>query len=139
MFEASVLSVITVDATLISYLSTHKEAPSMFFNSAPEGVDFNYLVFDILDEGNEDDPAIDLFVLTFSLFGYSKSGADIQDAAKRIVELLDHTHLSSSYYDTIRIYKREIRFIPKDDPKAQHYRVSFDARAGRSGWMNTLT
>ena len=142
MFEAAVLDVATADSELTSFLSTYASeegtAPSIFFNSAPPKTEFDYLVFTITDTGNEADSVIDLFVVTFDYFGYSKSSSNAVDAMKRIVELFDRTHLSDSYYDTIRFFKTGIDYVESGDPLAQHYNTRFKTRAGRSGWMSTL-
>lgn len=142
MFEAALLAQINTDSELISYLATYTdetgEAPAIFFNSAPEKADFNYLVFTITDIGNEADSMIDLFVITFDFFGYSKSSSEAVDSMKRLVELLDRAQFSDDYYDNIRMFKTGFDYVESDDPKAQHYNTRFKARAGRSGYMSTL-
>jgi hypothetical protein len=138
MFASSVLTVLEADMELVSYLSTHRTRPAIFVDSAPEGADFNYLVFTIADTGNEEDSCLDAFVITFDFFGYEKSGTTARRAMKRIIQLLDRTHLTHADYDNIRLFKGGVDFVESGDPKAQHYVIRFSARAGRSEWMNNL-
>ena len=142
MFESSILNVLKNDNEFLSYVSTYKEEPSIFSNSAPENVDFPYVVFSINNTSDEDS-VVDAFNVLFNYFDFSYSGKKARLATKRIVELLDRQHLNDDYYDTIRFFHNSINFVERgkeEDPRAQHYNLRFTARAGRSGWMiNTLT
>ena len=138
MFESSLLAVLAADSTLTDYLSTYGSRPAIFSNSAPAQVDFDYMVFTISDTGNGDS-VVNEFRVSIDFFGYGKSGANIRSAIRRTIELLDRTHLTHDYYDSIRLFKGGIEFIETEDPKAQHYNLEFTARAGRSGWMDEIS
>jgi hypothetical protein len=141
MFDSSLLTYLRSDSELASYLSTSVisglTVPSVFSNKAPEGTQFNYVVFSIHSSGG-DYAAMETFTILIDIFGYSLSGVEVRDAVKRITKLLDRQHLSHEDYATIRIFLEGKDFIETGDIKSQHYNVRFTARAGRSGWMSDL-
>lgn len=140
MFESSVLETLAADTELISYVSTYQGAPSIFCESVPEGVDFNYIVFTIEEDDNTGYHVMDSFDLKIDVFGYDKSGLTVRRAIRRIIEILDRQHLTHEYFDRIRIFKDSpMIYINNEDPKAKQYQLRFKARAGRSGWINNLT
>ena len=147
MFQASLLDLLTNDSTLTSFLSTYtpkgnvvggevESIPSIFFNSAPEKIDFTYLTFKISDVGNDEGMCIDVFALTLDVFDYGKSSLNVTRIMQRLIDLLDHQHITNdTYLDTIRLFKEGSDFVESGDPLAQHFNMRFSARAGRSGWM----
>ena len=138
MFETSLTTLLKSDSTLIADLSTYEDSPSIFPNKAPRKVEFNYVVFSIHGTGTEDS-VIESFNIMVNFFGYDLSGVVARRATRRIIELLDRTHLDHSYYDNIRIFAAGgIDYVETNDLRAQHYNIRFTARAGRSGWMSNL-
>lgn len=137
MFGLSLKNVLKVDALLIADLSTFESAPAIFENRAPAKVEFNYLVFTINNTGGNY-AAVDNFDVTIDFFGYELSGVTARRAVKRIVDLLDRSHLSHDDYSLIRLFKEDVYFVETPDIKSQHYNVRFSARAVRSGWMGNF-
>lgn len=140
MFASSLYNVLVNDTILTNYVSTFDKTqtgsvPSIFKNSAPENIEFPYIVFRIYGTGGEDS-SVDTFNVMIDIFDYGESGKDAILIERRIVELLDRMHLDHSYYDTIRFFRRGADFVEANkNPRAIQYNIRFRARAGRSGWM----
>lgn len=138
MFETSLINLLRGDSTLTDDLSTYDGSPSVFPNKAPKKVDFNYIVFSVHGAGTEDS-VIENFNIFVNFFAYDLSGVVARNATRRVVELLDRTHLDHNYYDNIRIFSTGgIDYMETNDLRSQHYNARFIARAGRSGWMRNL-
>ncbi len=142
MWESALYTKLIGDGYLSRYVSTYKNSPSIFSSSAPENVDFPYIVFTI-SETSGPDSAVDVFNVTIDCFDFDLSAKNSRLAARRIIELLDREHLDHEYYQTIRIYKSWSAQAPRQDedtdPRAQHYTIRFTARAGRKGWIDYLS
>ena len=137
MFEDALLAKLNTDATLIALLSTYNTKPSIFSGSAPENVAFNYVVFYITCDG--DDYAVDSFNVAINVFGYSESSKTVRDAVNRIIILLDGARLTNTPLDNVRLRRLGYTYVENQDTRAQQYNIRFSARAGRKGWMATLT
>jgi 3'-phosphoadenosine 5'-phosphosulfate sulfotransferase len=143
MWESSLLSILVADDELKSYVSTYggTNAPSIFSNSAPENVEFPYIVFTISgmsSPGSE----LDVWSVQIDHFDFATSGKTGRLAGYRIEELLDRQHLQHAKFKTIRLYKDWSapagRVEEDKDPKSQHFIVRLTARAGRKGWIDNL-
>lgn len=142
MWESALYEKLINDSYLTSrFVSTYNSDPSIFSSSAPENVDFPYIVFSISETAGGDS-VVDEFDVTIHCYDFDRSAHNSRLAARRIVELLDREHLSHEYYKTIRIFKELVmqaaRQSEDTDPRAQHYVIKFSARAGRKGWIDHM-
>ena len=139
MWESTLYNKLVNDGALVGYVSTYRDNPSIFSDSAPENVDFPYIVFRI-DGTTGPDSALDVFNVTIDYFDFQYSAKNSRLAIRRIVEILDREHLQDDYYKTIRMFKSWSSSVSTNemDPRAKHYVVKFTARAGRKGWIDNL-
>jgi hypothetical protein len=137
MFEQALLDKLKTSKTLCDYVSAYAGQPSIFSDSAPEMVDFPYVVFRIQTKST-DTPALHSFSIFIDLFDYDKSRAKTRTAAETIEYLLDEKILTSERYDNIRCFYFSGGFTAEEDPRANHYNMQFSARAGRKKWANQL-
>jgi hypothetical protein len=131
MFESSLLPVLRDDATLASLVSTFANSPSIFSEFAPEKAAFPYIVFRITRSMDIESEAVQKFNIYVDYFNYGVSGVQSRQAAERIEMLLDRTNLQHARYNSIRIFFFSGGTVNEDDPRAIHYNLMFEARAGR--------
>jgi len=147
MWESSLYTKLTNDLELTRFVSTYGsgelEVPSIFSSSAPENVDFPYIVFTLDGSGSPDDSVIDVFDVQIAVFDFNESAKDSRLAIRRLEELLDKTNMVHDYYTKIRISRTNSYQANRDnedkDPRAQHFIARFSARACRKGWIDNLT
>lgn len=142
MWDSALYTKLINDSELIQYVSLHNGQPSIFSDSAPENVDFPYIVFVITNSGGPDS-ALDVFDVVINHFDFQQSSKRSRMAILRIIELLDRAHLTHDYFTPIRMFKRWSGSAGREnedrDPRARHYIVRFAARAGRKGWIEEIT
>lgn len=141
MWESALYTKLINDSDLIQYVSKLNSVPSIFSNSAPENIEFPYIVF-VIENTSGPDSAVDVFSVTINHFDWNQSAKRSRLAIQRIIELLDRSHITHDYYQTIRIFKSGSGSAGREnedrDPRAQHQIVRFTARAGRKGWIDKL-
>lgn len=141
MWDSALYTKLTSDSELIQYVSLYNGQPSIFSDSAPENVDFPYIVF-VITNGNGPDSALDVFDVVINHFNFEQSAKRSRLAIRRIIELLDRSHITHDYYKTIRMFKTGSGSAGREnedrDPRAKHYIARFTARAGRKGWIDNL-
>jgi hypothetical protein len=133
MFDSELKRYLETDAELVSYVGTHAGLPSVFSEAAPEGVAFPYIVFRIVVAATEA-PAVCRGVVFVDYYNYDTSRTRARKVAEKIEYLLDHKILNHDRYDSIRFFFSDGSFTPEPDPRAIHYNVQFDFRAGRKAW-----
>jgi hypothetical protein len=138
MFEKSLQTILRNDPVLAGYVGTFgaDSSPSIFSEFAPEGAAFPYIVFKI-SYRSDNDVAIHRFTVDIDYYDMQKSAADSRNAATRIMFLLDHTKIDSDRYGAIRLFFFGGGSVIEDDPRAIHYNMEFDARAGRKAWADS--
>lgn len=141
MWDSALYDKLIGDSELAQFVSTFSGKPSVFSDSAPENVDFPYIVFTINGSTNPDS-VVDTFSVEIAHFDFYQSAKRSRLAIRRAIELLDREHLTHSYYQTIRIYRTWSGSAAREnedrDPRARHYIARFTARAGRKGWIENL-
>lgn len=141
MFDSTLHQILSTDVDLTNRISTYNGSPSVFGNSAPENVDFNYIVYRISNTGGD---VVETFNVIINIFGYSYSGVIVRETVNRMVSLLDRNHtnilnnIEHENYYKIRFFKTGIDPVEHKDPKAQHYNLRFLVRATRKGWINKI-
>ena len=135
MFESSLKTILHADTVLAGYVTTYGAgaAPSIFSDFAPEGAELPYLVYKI-NYWNNQDVVIHRFSVVFDFYDYNVSAANARAAAFRLQYLLDHRKIESTRYGAIRFFMFGGERVIEDDPRAIHYNIEFDCRAGRKAW-----
>ena len=139
MFESSLLTKLTADTELISYLSTFtisgSTTPAIFANHAPEKAEFPYLVFKI-SQSSSNCLAVKEFNIFIDYYDKDDSESNSRKAVHRIEFLLDRAVLEHERYSYIRLFFFDGDSVEEDDPRAIHYNLQFSARAGRKKWID---
>lgn len=137
MFEAELLTFLNTDVTLTGYLSTFNGAPAIFSVSAPEEISFDntYMTF-YIDEQETDNIIVDRFSVYFDIWARGESRVSVRKIASRLIYLLDHQHLQSARFNTIRFFRFSGSSVPEDDTRNIHYNLQMTARAGRKEWAD---
>lgn len=130
MFESALLQVLKNDANLVTLVSTYSGAPAIFSESAPETATLPYIVFRIT-RSMDNYPAIQKFNVYIDYFNYGVSAVQSRQVAEIIEIILDHTVLQHERYGAIRIFFFSGATVNETDPRAVHYNLMFEARAGR--------
>jgi hypothetical protein len=135
MLEKALTDILQGDAILAGYVNTFGTGsrPSIFSEFAPEKAAMPYIVFKI-SYWNNQDVVVHRFTVDIDFYDYNKSAVNSRKAADRIIFLLDHTKIESDRYGGIRLFLFGGGSVVEDDPRAIHYHVEFDCRAGRKSW-----
>jgi hypothetical protein len=135
MFEKALLNILQNDPELSETVSTYGSGsrPSIFSDFAPEGAELPYIVFRITYV-NQLDTVVHRFSVMADYFDYQKSAVAARSAAFRIQYLLDRRKFESDRYGAIRLFHFGGGMVVEDDPRAIHYNIEFDGRAGRKAW-----
>ena len=142
MFEASLLTLLKTDATLLTYLSTFSTStgnvPSIFDRIAPETAVTPYLVYRI-ETVYQENLEIELFSIDFDYYDFNVIADTARNAVERLFFTLDRAHIADdTRYGLIRIYKGNAYPIEGADPRDLRYHITFSARAGRKKWMSII-
>lgn len=135
MFESTLLPILRDDPVIPGLVGTYGSGnrPSIFSDFAPEGASLPYIVFTIT-RISDTDLTIQRFSLNVDFYDYCKSAVNSREFAERIEYLLDRRKLDSTRYGAIRIFKFGGGPVVEDDPRAIHYNMQFEVRAGRKAW-----
>lgn len=135
MFEKELLDILQGDTVLAAYVSTYgtQNKPAIFSDFAPENANMPYIVFKI-SYWNNLDVVVHRFSVIIDYFDYEKSAVNSRTAAFRIQYLLDRRKIDSVRYGGIRFFLFGSGAVIEDDPRAIHYNLEFEARAGRKAW-----
>jgi hypothetical protein len=139
MFESALLDVLKNDETLAALVGTFASSPAIFSEFAPEKAVLPYIVFRITRSMDVESRAVQKFTIYVDYFNYGVSGVQSRQAAERIEMLLDRANLQHERYGTIRILFFSGGTVNEDDPRAIHYNLMFDARAGRINYCKRVT
>lgn len=143
MYNAELIQLLRGDSELLSYVSTYTPPkggtpiPSIFINSAPEGVPFQYIVVTIKD--NPVDGVIVDFSVMFNIFGFDWSNVKSVNTVNRIMNLIKYRVINTTRYGPVRHFEPKQYFIDEPDLQAKHYVVMVEARATEKQWCEQLT
>ena len=137
MFSSSLHTALSEDTTLAALLDTYQSRPAVFADMAPENADKPYVVFRIIKSA-ANSISVDEFSVFIDYFERGTSKKNMKAAAFAIETLLDQKSLTHARFSNIRFSRFSAGPVPTMDPRDIHYNIQFMARAGRSGWMQTL-
>jgi len=141
MFESSLLTKLTNDVELVTYLSSFNVSgttvPAIFVEFSPETAQMPYLVFRI-SQSSSDNLAVKEFNVYVDYYDYNKSSSNSRKAAERVEFILDRCVLEHERYSYVRMYFYAGSPVQEEDPRSIHYNLQFTARAGRKKWMSQI-
>lgn len=137
MFESSLISRLSGDTGLVSYLSTYNTSPSIFSEFAPEAAVMPYLIIRI-DRLSTDNVAVHDFNIYLDYFDYDVSAANSRKASERIEYLLDYYTMEHDRYSSIRLRFESGGSIIETDPRTVRYNCQVSARGCRKKWSEQL-
>lgn len=137
MFESALITKLSSDTTLLSYLSTYNSAPAIFSEYAPEAAVMPYLIIRI-DRQATDNIAVHDFNIYLDYFDSGVSPANSRKASERIEYLLDYAVLDHERYSSIRLLFESGGSIIEQDPRTVRYNMQVSARACRKKWSGQL-
>ena len=139
MFESALLPVLRDDIALSKLVTLFNSSPAIFSEMAPEKAVLPYIVFRITRSMDIDTVVIQKFNIYIDYFDYGISWINSRKAAEKIELLLDRSNLQHDRYGTIRVFFFSGGAVAEDDPRAIHYNLMFEARAGRINFCKRVT
>ena len=136
MFESEVIDVIASNP-VNTLLSSYRGRPSVFSKTAPEEIDFPYVVIDI-QETSPSDSIITRFLIEINVFDYSTSEKIAREIVFSISNALDNIILQSERFADIRIRRGTVQSVSVPDPRGIQYYLQFEARGSREYWSKTI-
>lgn len=136
MLYDAIINKLRVDTELTNLISTYKNAPAIFSEGAPEGVNLPYIVIGI--SRTREDSAIHTFLISVDYYDNGSSLFKSNIASERIEIVLDNQILSNDRYDSVRVRFASADSIPDVDTRKINQSLLFTARASRKKWMKTI-
>lgn len=139
MFDSALLAKLQGDPELVALVSDFGGQPAIFSEAAPETAELPYVVFRI-ERSSTESPAVQKFNVYVDYFNRDTTAVQARAASERIEFVLDRAELEHERYSCIRLFFYSGGIVEDyEDPRAVHYNLLFEARAGRKKWIETKT